>query len=394
MERTATSQTTTGTGDTERESCFAEGCHRRVMYKSQCPEAGCQTGKIFVLCEEHAAERMCPGCGSQLFRQPLRPVPLSHIDDGADSEDLPQDEADGAGSPCILLDLNFTLCWAMRQGSIDLGDRLEGTPPDDFRGGAGAGLHLRPHALDLLRSLLLHQKGDRCSLGFFAPWTPENMWAAVRFLLETATGAPWTQDTGSGVEAHCAQEPWEGLRVLIYDESYTETDRDGYMSKDFEKVLASWDQPLWRRLTIYITCSDECMWNGKDHLVIVHPYKHDDTSDSELSELSVYLENFLAQASDLDVRTYLRSHRFHSTAQREQHDLQEEWQREEHELQEEWQPVLQLVKEKRGLIHLPPALDSWQRKILHNIAESIGLQHESSGCGESRYLLIEFKAAP
>jgi len=392
MEHTATTiSTISGTGFS-RESCFIEDCQREVMYKCLCPWAGCPRNLFTLFCEEHAAERRCPSCGAPFVLEPphghLVKPPLSHIGDGADFE-FSQDEADGPGRPCILLDLRYTLFWSDWQDFSDLGDRVEGKLPDDFRREAGASLHLRPYALELLRWLLERLRGGECSLGFLSTWTPENMWVAVRFLLESATEAPWTQGTANGVAAQCEQEPWKGLRVFMYDESYTETDLYGYLSKDFEKVLASWwDQPVWRRLTIYITCSDECMWNGKENVVIVHPYEYDDSSDCELRELSEYVKSFLAQSSGFDVRAYLRSHKFTSTAQRHYLDAMQE----QHEIEADWRPMFQLVKEQSSRISLPPALNAWQRKVLHDLAESVGLHHESSGFGEFRFLQVWFEA--
>ena len=77
------------------------GCHR-------CPQPPPLLSSFpisfFVLCEEHTAQRACPACATQLIRQAFRPVPLSHIDDGTDLENFPQDEADAAGDSCFLLD--------------------------------------------------------------------------------------------------------------------------------------------------------------------------------------------------------------------------------------------------------------------------------------------------
>ena len=97
-------------------------------------------------------ESTCPGHGQQFILEPpygylVKPMPLPHIDDEADFENLPQDEADGTGRPCILLDLNYALYWADWQDSKDRGERLEGKSPDDFCRLAGRSLRVQPHAL-------------------------------------------------------------------------------------------------------------------------------------------------------------------------------------------------------------------------------------------------------
>jgi hypothetical protein len=95
--------------------------------------------------------------------------------------------------------------------------------------------------------------------------------------------------------AHATQGPWDGQQVFIFDDNYAEQDPiNGYMYKDMEKVwLSSLDRSLdsacCRSRTVYITCSNSCMWNGLGNLLSIYPYENDDPEDKDTVGQTIFV---------------------------------------------------------------------------------------------------------
>ena len=113
--------------------------------------------------------------------------------------------------------------------------------------------------------------------------------------------------------------------MLVFDESYAEhhphekhSSGSTYMYKDLEKVwIAQLDPSCCSSLCLYITCSAETVWNGKDNLIVMTAF-NEDQSDTELQE---YLDDLLkhlaahgSQDSNTMVLDYLKEHHFCSKA--------------------------------------------------------------------------------
>ena len=148
---------------------------------------------------------------------------------------------------------------------------------------------------------------------------------------------------------------WEQL--LIFGENYAEQHpSSGYLYKNLEKVwLSSLVSAGCHSHTLYITCSDDYMWNGIDNLLPLYPYKdaHAATSaDNELQELWPYLQDFLQRSSQGTVAEYLQHAKFSST-------LSKKWSRveaESVELRGRFRRQLQNVRQNKRSLDLLASL--------------------------------------